>query len=376
MARSTCRQNNRRRESAHGWSGTFLFVAASCLLVLPEAAADEAAVGNQAVSVNELEQASLQRVFRLLSEKHVRAAEIDAETVNRAALQGLLRRFHSSAELVEGGNSEEEAQGVANAAPTLWERLSGEIAYLRLALADRTPGASEIRQALEGATWLLVDLRVADGCDDFGEAARFLSCFAPSGQVLFELQGKDRAPGEVFRSGRDTDTALELPPVVVFVDSGSSPAAEVIAGWLGRHGAALIAGAPTAGAAVRSAIEPITEGLALRFAEAEVVLPGGQTLHGSGVHPALLVPASPESKEAAFPVATQQGVAATISQPQRPRLNESALVTGIDPQLAGHLAGAVQDPAEAVQDVALRQLIDLLVALDRLGLRHPVDGNR
>jgi hypothetical protein len=153
----------------------------------------------------------------------------------------------------------------------------------------------------------------------------------------------------------------------VLVDADTSPAGEVIAGWFALRQGSLVAGEPTADAASRFARVPIAEGVWLRFAEAEVVFPGGHTLLGRGVDPVLPMRSS-DSKEVAFARSLRDGVRAGIVQRQRPRMNEAALVTGIDPQLAAHVSGDLQVTDEPVEDVALRQLVDLLSAIDHLGL--------
>lgn len=361
------------RESRFGGGRYGLLLGALCLMLalsgsLVPVAAEQT---GSPVDVSELRQAALQRVFRLLRENYIRSEEITEETVNRAALDGLLRRFGSNAELVEEQDEGESDESIAGGMPTVFDRLSGKIAYLRMSLADRVPEAGELTEAIEGAAWFLIDLRCPDGCEDFGKAARFLSCFVPGGEELFRMKRTGEFSGEIFRSQEGEGKVAGIPQVVLLVDGDTSPAAEVVAGWFALRGEALVAGEPTGGRTVRFARVAIAQGVCLRFAEAEVVFPGGEALGGRGLRPAVSVRSLPGSKQAAFSAARDRGVGATISQQQRPQLNEAALVSGIDPELAEQSEGISTALVESVQDSALRQLVDLLVAVDHLQIRRP-----
>ena len=321
--------------------------------------------------VDSFNQGALQEAFRVLQDNFIRPEDLGALEVNRAALGGLVDRL-PGVYLDELGN-----EGSQVASVTVKERLRPEVSYLRLSLREgAVPSAEQLKALTERAELLLLDLRQAGSSDSFAQAAAFLDYFYPAGTLLFQVKRPDEGRGLLYSSSEEP---LDLPPLVVLIDEESSAASEVVAACLEeKEGAVLLTmGAATRGDTVTYAIARLTEEWQIRYAEAEVILASGRRPYGSGVIPEIEISSNLEGKRAAFRRAEKVGVRATIEEIPRPRFNEAALIEGTNPELpflieraekrgrGGNVAGGGE--ADEAMDKVLQQVIDFLVATQRLG---------
>jgi len=320
-------------------------------------------------SVESLSQADLQAAFRLIREQYVLAESLDHTAVNRAALDGLLGRLAGGAELVERATTPPPD---ATDRPAFHsDVLAPGIAYLRLAeysLAETEAVDEALRGFLEAkATFLILDLRVAQPAPDWAAAAKFLDRFVPPDTWLFRLQRKGQGPdsSRVFVSGKP-DQRWKA-GLVLLLDEETCGAGEIIAAVLLRHHPAFTVGQPTRGHTVETEDLPLNDRFALRIAVAEALLADDVSLFQTGIAPKLLVPQPLDTKHKVFASSRQGPLARHVFEQARPRFNEAALVHSTNPELEYHLARARGETTTydtvPLTDRVLQRAVDLIVTL-------------
>ena len=311
--------------------------------------------------VDELPEAEVDQILNVLKQRYVAPKALSESALKRATLQGLLERLHSSATL-------------APAAPeTTLSAFAGEIlesprtGYVRL--GTLTAGtvaeldAALARFAAQKVQPLVLDLRATPAGMDFNLAAEVCQRFCPKGQPLFTVKGSGNAREQLFTSKSEPRQTGFL---AVLTDADTGGTAELIAATLRTLAKAIIIGQPTLGEAAEYATEKLPSGRVLRFAVAEATLPGGATLVPGGVVPDVPVQVSGEENLAVLKLARENGLTAVITEPERPRLNEAALVAGENPELdAAILAqrSGGQRPKPPLRDAVLQRALDLLTSL-------------
>ncbi|MEM1443791.1 MAG: S41 family peptidase, partial [Verrucomicrobiota bacterium] len=140
---------------------------------------------------------------------------------------------------------------------------------------------------------------------------------------------------------------------------------EIIAAVLSRKANPLVIGEKTPGLTVEYRDVPLGEDRIMRYAIAEVVLDDDSSIFRTGIEPDIVTPTELPSKHAIFD-ATESGDSLTkyLYQKQRPRMNEAALVAGIDPEIDYYIlrSNGKETPWDKPlpQDRALQQAVDLL----------------
>lgn len=317
--------------------------------------------------IDSLDQAALQETFRLLRTNYIEREALSLEALNRAALDGLLARLDFGAEVVALGPAPSEQAAEEDAVPVVSEQLAASIAYLRPVrfTLDAMPS---FESALAGmvagpGVTLILDLRTPGPPAEFAVAARLLESFVPSGQPLFSVQKPDDPAPRHFRSA---GTPRWTGKVVVLIDADCTNAAETVAAVLQHTLQAPLVGSATRGRTMQYELAPISATHGLRFASAEMRLPDGTSLFRKGLVPTLLVDAQPEAKSAVFARHAKEGVKPFITQTERPRYNEAALVAGTAPELPHQLAQSAGLPtpfdAPPLEDRPLQVVVDVLVA--------------
>ncbi len=170
--------------------------------------------------------------------------------------------------------------------PTVYkETFEGGTGYLRV-LNFSSGTANEFRNALtelvqEGAERLILDLRNNPG--------GYL-------QAAVQIAGNFLKPGElvvstVDRKGERTEYRTEETPVfkgrhvVVLVDEYSASSAEILAGALQDHGAAVLLGGRTFGKGTVQGVIPLDSGGALKITQARYHTPKDRIIDGQGLAP-------------------------------------------------------------------------------------------
>ena len=197
------------------------------------------------------------------------------ETLNRAAVEGLLAQLRGKALLVGSGVEEATTNTVLSKAVIL----ESNVVYLRAScvtngLADKLSTACHALAASNKVVGVVLDLRFANG-DDHASVSEAVKLFTTP-----------KIPGSI--GG----------PLVVLVNGETRDAAEVLATELRKSGAALIIGSPTAGAATAFREFPLSNGERLRIATTPVT--PGDTPAVSHVQPDITVTISPNDERVYF----------------------------------------------------------------------------
>lgn len=313
--------------------------------------------------IDELDQANLQEAFRILRSDYIKSESLSYLELNRAAMQGLLERLDFGAMLLTRASRE------ARDSPFEFhsEKLSDEIGYLRFGQFDKEE-LEDLDKALvrfrdeEAMETLIVDLRSPQAMASFDIAASILSRFRPSGEIVFSITrpGESRPRNFTTRPNSQTwDRNL-----LVLIDGETGNVGEIIAEVLHQASGALLIGEPTIGMTVEYRDIPVGEDRLLRYAVAEVVLPGGESLFQQGVEPDVLTPSSTKVKQAIFRAVEERPLADFVFDQVRPRMNEAALVAGTDPELEYFVARSngrkTSWDKPLFRDRVLRQAVDLV----------------
>lgn len=145
------------------------------------------------------------------------------------------------------------------------------------------------RLAAQGADAFVVDLRHNPG-GPMAEAVGVAGAFLPAGTEVATEVGRRR---DTVAYATEAEPVEAAAPVVVLVDDLTSGTAEVVAGALGDHGRALVAGAITAGQGGLQERYLLPGGDALQTTYASYVTPLGRTIERNGVAPDVVAPTSP-----------------------------------------------------------------------------------
>lgn len=322
-------------------------------------------------SVDDLGQDDLQKLFGILRERHVQRADLGPDELNRAAMQGLLERLGFGAELLE---QKADDAGSTAAPAFVAETIAPGIGYLRPAFDEA--GLESATEALgqfadEDLAHLILDLRIPGGGENFQPAADLAELLSPARQPLFEIQHPEAEEVTRFES---ESAAIWEGDLVLLVDASTGPLAEVVGAALRaqpeRH--VLAIGEATSGRAVLYETTPVREGLALRFAVAEVLLPGGETLFRKGITPEVVVELEPAVRDDLGARFAEEGVARWSAETPRERFSEAALVAGVNPEIdyaaANH--GRKPPPAEK-RDTVVQRAVDIVSARTFLEANDP-----
>lgn len=313
--------------------------------------------------VDELDQANLQEAFRILRSDYIKSDSLSYLELNRAAMQGLLERLDFGAMLLTRAGRE------AKDSPFEFhsEKLNEGIGYIRFGQFDR-----EELESLDKAlirfldepkmATLIVDLRSPQAMASFDIAASILGRFRPAGEVVFKIT----RPGESRPRLFTTRSAPKMwdRDLIVLIDRETGNVGEIIAEVLQQESAALVIGEATIGMTVEYQDIPVGDDRLLRYAVAEVVLPGGESLFQKGVQPDVLTPSPSKVKQAIFREVEERPLADFVFDRVRPRMNEASLVAGTDPELDYYVARSNGKQTTwdkpLFRDRVLRQAVDLV----------------
>jgi len=299
-----------------------------------------------------LDARQLQSAIDALRRRHLEAGTLDETALQRATLRGLLSGLAPGAELA--GVDEPPAPD----SPFRSEVLDDRTGYLRLGTL-RTENLAGLDAALQEfrdgkIPSIIIDLRATPPSRDFDLAAQVAGRFAGEGTVLFTL-GDPQAGGKNFTAEGSAGFRGVL---AVVVDGDTSGAAEVLAAALRRHARAMIVGAPTAGRAVEFAEVDLGGGHRLRFAAAEVRVPGAPAVYPDGLRPDVAVAQDRETRDEVLAAALAEGAAPHVFEAERAQMNEAALVAGTNPEISGD-----ETAPAGLLDLPLQRALDLVTAI-------------
>lgn len=319
--------------------------------------------------IDTLTQDALQEAFRVLQRDYIRHDELTYEELNRAALEGLLRRINLGAKLVTK-NGEKDPDHLE--IEFLADLLTPSVGYIRLTGYDLDE-LEQFDDSLAGfqeadAETLILDLRAPQADADLNFAARILDRFVDSNTMLFKIQKpRDARPQLYFSQASNQTWEGDL---ILLVDKETCNAGEVIAALLDKNRECIVVGQKTPGATVDYEQIALNDTTLLRFAVAEVVLADESPLYEVGVVPDFEVRQDLASKHKVFESSKHGPIQRHIFEHTRPRINEAALVNETDPELDYHLARSRGEVTEfdrvPLQDRVLQRAIDLLLTMGHL----------
>jgi hypothetical protein len=303
---------------------------------------------------------------------------ISEAELNRAAVQGLVSALAPKVTL----GTNQISNGASEESPLISKSsiLENHIGYLRVGrvgdgLAKEMRDAFQKFNSTNKLTGLVLDLRYASG-SDYSAAAATADLFTEKAQPLLNV-------GSGVISSKDKSDAIQV-PLAILVNSGTSGAAEALAGVLRSTGAGLVLGSKTAGTAMISQDYPLKSGGTLRIASAPVTLGNGTALTSDGIKPDIDIMVRPEEERSYYADAfyvehrtnsvasangssTNQANATNASR--RVRFNEAELVrehrAGLDRNGIEPATRTRDQEADSplVSDPALARAIDLLKGL-------------
>ena len=153
------------------------------------------------------------------------------------------------------------------------------------------------------------------------------------------------------------------PPIAVLIDRQTAGAAEVIAGVLKTKDRALLIGQTTAGRAVKYKTQPLGD-LQVSVAESEVQIAGLPLIFPGGLVPDIVVNEPQDVENQVLTQSDSGPLEPFITDEERPRLNEAALVNGTNPELdADEQQEAGKTSKAQLKDESLQRAIDFLITL-------------
>ena len=313
-------------------------------------------------AVDSLTDAELDQVISLLRENYIAPDALTDDEIKRASVQGIIDRIAPGAALAQA-----PAAGAAPASPFRAEILDARIGYARLGAT--VPGnVGELDAALQNFTEkklgaVILDLRATPASSEFEQTAEVCRRFSPKGKVLFSIK-KPNIKQEQILTSKDDPKYQGI--IVVLVDRDTAGNAEVIASVLRTHVRAMVIGQQTKGEAVEFADLPLTGGLLLRVAVAEVALPDNVAVFPGGLKPDLAVDVAQETTNEVLRKELEKGVSEFVFESERARMNEAALVAGTNPELDAIQAlqkAKGERPKPPLRDAVLQRAVDFITTI-------------
>lgn len=328
-----------------------LFVLAAAALLARSFAADPVEVLNPT---------EVQQALTLLKSNFVHPEALSDPELARATLRGLLARLSPSVTLLPA------PAGKTPPSPFRSEILGAAVGYLRLgdlskaALEELDGVLKNLREKSIKAA--VLDLRATPASNDYESAAEVIKRFCAKGKLLFTIGKSGTKPARIFTSNVDPAFHGVL---AVLVDADGAAAVEVIAAALRAQAGALLVGEKTSGQAMEFTDLPLHGGATLRVAVAEVAMSDNTSISPDGVKPDLAVAMAGTTKREVLRAALDRGVAPLVTDSERPRMNEAALVAGTNPEIDA--AEAAQNDqgktAPVLSDTPLQRALDLITTI-------------
>jgi len=331
----------------------------------PRATAPEKAAEPKPLASREaadiLTEEELAQVVDLLRNNYIQPGGLTELALARAGIQGVLDRLGAGARIYSKTTTLPEAQS-----PLRSEWL-GDVGYLRLGSLNELGALDAALEqfAAKPASALILDLRATPHSSDFELGAEVCRRFAPKGRVLFTIK-RPKANEEEVITSRDDPRWRGL--LVVLVDSDTAGAAEVIAAVLRTYLRAYVIGQQTKGEAAQFEDLPLPSGKVLRVAVGEVTLADNSPVFPGGLRPDLTVAVPQEKTDELLVAALADGIEPLVIDKARPRMNEAALVAGLNPELDAAQERQSQKergetPKPAPRDEAVQRALDYITTV-------------
>ncbi len=312
--------------------------------------------------IDSLAPADLQTALSQIKNNFTNSDVVSETELNRATLEGLLIRQPNRLMILS------DREAATPDVPVYSEVLEGHIGYLRpgsLTAANlKTVDRKLTEFGAKKVDAVIVDLRAStQPPGDFATAAEFAKRFCPKGKTLFVLRKGATHQDRSFESDRDPSFKGLI---VALTDADTAGGAEAVAAAVRSDDHGLIIGQPSSGRAAEYVDSALSGGKILRMASTEVIGPDGQSLFPNGIKPDLPVPMSLADKRQIFQMSNEKGMSPFVYEPDRPHLNEAALLAGTNPELdipdaQRRAGGKSRQPA---RDPVLQRALDVLTSLE------------
>jgi len=190
--------------------------------------------------------------------------------------------------------------GKVDGPPARSEILEEKVGLLRIARFDphTAPHAADCLKNLKaaGANGLVIDLRDCPAGDTVAAIA-VADLFLPPGELIATLRGRAEGVSKEFRS--QSKPVFEGGPFVVLINSGTSGAAEVLAGAFQGGGRGILMGQKSFGCAFEEGSFHLKDDSVVKMITAVYETPDGQEIQDEGLEPDIEVPIPPPPSKTA-----------------------------------------------------------------------------
>jgi Peptidase family S41 len=325
----------------------------------PAASPASSAQSGSSSLIDQLDVNQLKEILDKLRTNYVDSRALTNDELNQAAIKLLLAKLGPGVRV----QTQSEFARAIPVRPFRYEVVSNRFSYIRLGTLkdntltqlDNALGESRSRN-VEG---LIIDLRTVSEDSDYDVANSIVSRFVSNGEPTFNLITKGAEP----KKFTSQSTPPYHGPIAVLIDRQTAGAAEVIAGVLKTKDRALLIGQTTAGRAVKYKTEPLGD-LQVSVAESEVQIAGLPLIFPGGLVPDIVVNEPQEVENQVLTQSDSGPLDPFITDEERPRLNEEALVNGTNPELDAYEEQEAGKTSKAqLKDESLQHAIDFLITL-------------
>jgi C-terminal processing protease CtpA/Prc len=325
----------------------------------PAASPASSAQSGPSQLIDQLDVNQLKEILDKLRTDYVDSRALTNDELNQAAIKLLLAKLGPGVRV----QTQSEFARAIPVRPFRYDVVSNRFSYIRLGTLkdntltqlDNALGESRSRN-VEG---LIIDLRTVSEDSDYDVANSILSRFIGNGEPTFNLITKGAEP----KKFTSQSTPLYHGPIAVLIDRQTAGAAEVIAGVLKTKDRALLIGQTTAGHAVKYKTEPLGD-LKVSVAESEIQIAGLPLIFPGGLVPDIAVNVPQDVENQVLAQSDSGPLDPFITDDERPRLNEAALVNGTNPELDAYEEQEAGKTSKAqLKDESLQHAIDFLITL-------------
>ncbi|GAT35554.1 peptidase family S41 [Terrimicrobium sacchariphilum] len=311
--------------------------------------------------VNSLKDDDVSKAVDAIKRQFLDGEKTSEAAMQRALLEGLLRRLDPGAELVDS-RARQQDEGT----PFLAEILDGHIGYIRLGSMEAgvLPQMDAVLTGFDPkkVDAVILDLREAAHGGSYEVAADVARRFCAKGKLLFTVQKPSAKQERIFTSNQDP--AFQG-VIVVLTDADTSGPAEALAATLRQNAGAMIIGAPTKGGAAEFYDNELSGNLVLRVAIAQVIVPEAGPIFPEGVKPDVAIALPAEVQAQIFRESKEKGVSQFVYDVERKRLNEAALVANTNPEIDSvQSIQRERGKGNPLRDGVLQRAVDLVTAIN------------
>jgi hypothetical protein len=312
-------------------------------------------------SVDKLGPGELQQILSEIKSRYVDQQALSNQELSEATLEGLLSRLGPGVALETPGT----VPVPVPERPFRSEILLGRFGYIRLG-GINPQALSKLDAALKdfrtrNLNSLVLDLRTVPPGDDYAQASEVAARFVPRNTEAFRsIQAK--TPEE--HAFQTEDEPLYNGPLAVLINHDITGAGEALALALKKYARALLIGERTHGRTVLYDRVPVGQNLVLRIAVSEIKVPGMPDIFPNGVVPDLEVKLPAAQQNTILTATDSASSLPFITEDERPRTNEAALVAGKNPDLdAYEEQQANKGKPPKLKDTPLQRGLDFLTAI-------------